>query len=179
MPVTPELGTAEAEAGVKLWGSHWLASTSGHLLCCGLFFLPPFSTPSHQIGEREGQQRRRVTLLLDCFLLIRGIQFLRANLVFNIMTSIFFSSSSCYFHFAHDYLTNRNQPTTHTWPIGALAFLYLLKSPQNSKCHILVETICSWQTTPLLEDKANQLLWTIRSSQSHTPHLGLNENMFL
>lgn len=51
--------------------------------------------------------------------------------------------------------TNKVQPTPHTpllynhqppaLPLGALAFIHLLKSSQNSKYHTIAETICSQQ----------------------------------
>ena len=47
--------------------------------------------------------------------------------------------------------------------LRVLAFLYPSKSPQNSRCHKLVEAICSSKIVPLLEHEENhsQLLWTI------------------
>ena len=56
-------------------------------------------------------------------------------------------SPSCFFFsfFVHDYITNCDQQQPTTPPIRALAFIYPLKISQNSKCHTLAETVCSWQ----------------------------------
>jgi hypothetical protein len=112
------------------------------------------------MGEIEGKRGDIIVRLLP-----RGVEFLGASLIFNVRISNFF----LLFPFAQDYLTNCNQQQSTamnqqpTLPLGTLAFIYPLKSSQNSRCHTITETILSWQKIiPLLEHEANhsQLLWT-------------------
>lgn len=75
------------------------------------------------------------------FLLIRGVGFLGASLIFTIGISDFFLFLLC--------AQLHNKPlttTTHTHTLlKALAFIYPLKSPPNSKYHTITESIYNWQ----------------------------------
>jgi hypothetical protein len=83
----------------------------------------------------------------DHFLLIRGIKFLGANYL---MVRICPTSNSA---------IRQQQEEQPPPPLGALAFLYPLKSPQNSK-HKL--SAAGKEANP-------RLMWTIRSNPiSHT-----------
>ena len=76
--------------------------------------------------------------ILGYSLLIRGIEFLGASLIFAISSSSFF--------FVHDYLTNYDESNQQPSPTpGVLAFIHPQNSPRNSKCHTITETICSWK----------------------------------
>ena len=60
--------------------------------------------------------------------------------------------------FVHNYLANHDQQQpSNNQPINnpsrlleALACIYSLRSPLNSNCHSIQETICHWQNLPLL-----------------------------
>lgn len=54
-------------------------------------------------------------LPLDYFLLVRGMEFLGASLIFQVIS--FFFSCCFFFVLNKDYLTNHNQPTAH--PLSA------------------------------------------------------------
>jgi len=118
-----------------------------------LFFHPfnALSLDKREIKDREKEERdpwmksgirNGTRLSLDYVLLIRGIKYLGASLIFASRISI--SSCSWYF-FAYNYLTNHDQqkPSTTSKPapptqqptqlLRVLAFIYPLKSPQNSK----------------------------------------------
>ena len=89
----------------------------------------------------------------------------------NLVSSCFFF---CTWLLNKPCMTSSNQtPTNHlsTTP-GTLAFIYPLKSPQNSKYHTIAESAAG-KILLLLEHEANHslLLWTIWSSL--IPHLGL------
>ena len=77
-----------------------------------------------------------------------------------------------YFFFVHDYLTTNNPP------LRALAFIYLLKSPQISKWH----TICrnySWQKYSPIEHEANHSTCCGQSKATPYPHTwDQNKNPF-
>jgi hypothetical protein len=83
-------------------------------------------------------------------------------------------------------LLNKPWPTTgqqqpvYTPLFRALAFIYPLKRPQNSKCHTITETICSWHnhTSVRAQGKA-QSAAADGPEQLCTPHLGLNRNPIL
>jgi hypothetical protein len=64
--------------------------------------------------------------------------------VLSLFSHFLIHSSSCFF-FVKGYLTNcdQQQPTNNPLPIKVLAFIYPLKSSQNSKCHTMAEIICS------------------------------------
>ena len=128
--------------------------TFGYLMGYFSFHPPPpliFHPFNSLTLDRRGKDDRgeSLTLLLDYFLLIR---------VFSSLGQVWSSpseyliSSSCFF-FSHDYLINHSQQQTPSNPpdinppraLGALAFIYPLKSAQNSKHHTIAETICSWQ----------------------------------
>ena len=54
-----------------------------------------------------------------------------------------------------------------TPPLGDLAFIYTLKSLQNSKHHTITETICSWQnhTSARARGKSSSAPWSSLLSQ--------------
>lgn len=92
-------------------------------------------------------------LWLNYFLLIRGIEFLRASLIF---TGRIYN---CFF--VHNYLTNLNQqwPTTtnkqSTLPLRALAFIYHLKFSRIPNATQPQKLSAAGKTTSLLEYKVN------------------------
>ena len=116
------------------------------------------STPSHQIkdgtkGQRGKERdpwkmsgvRKGTTLLLDYFLLIGSVLGQACSPPLGYLIS-----SCCYFFFRHACLTNhspKQPPTNNNKQQTAMhsAFIHPLKSPQNSKHHIIAETMCSWQ----------------------------------
>lgn len=105
----------------------------------------PFSTlfnPQTPDRKEEKIERKGATLSLDYFLLIRGVQFLEANLILAIRVSNFF-----FLFLLCIGLCNKPWPTaTSNHPASQGSSIYRpLKSPQNSKCHTITETICSWQ----------------------------------
>ena len=113
-------------------------------------FHPPFFysfNPLKLDRTEKGIEGKGTTLTLDLFLLIRAVESVGESLIFAFRISSFFF---CCSFFAHDYLTNsdQQQPTNNQEPtlsLRALAFIHPLKSSQNSKCHTITETICSWQ----------------------------------
>lgn len=118
-------------------------SVSHHLLLCGFFFH------SLTLDREEWKESRKWEYVIVRLLLIRCVKFLGRSLIFEVRISNFFFLLSCFF-FVHDYLTNCHQqeptPTNHKpTSVGALAFMYPLKSSQNFKHHTITETICSWQ----------------------------------
>lgn len=75
-----------------------------------------------------------MTLLLDYFLSIRGIEFLEANLIFAVgISDLLFPATS-------QMATNSKQQTTHP---GGPSIYIPMKSPQNSKHHAIKGTLCS------------------------------------
>ena len=107
-------------------------------------------------------------LWLNYFLLIRGIEFLRASLIF---TGRIYN---CFF--VHNYLTNLNQqwPTTtnkqSTLPLRALAFIYHLKFSRIPNATQPQKLSAAGKIMPLLEHKAShsQLLWSSPTPESKT-----------
>jgi hypothetical protein len=90
------------------------------------------------------EEGERATLSLDHILLIRGIEFFGASLIFASRISNFFLIC---FLVSNNYFINCNQQQTRATttvppPLRALAFIYPLKSSQNSKHHTLEETTC-------------------------------------
>ena len=91
-----------------------------------------------------GGAKERVTLSLDYLLLIRGLKFLGANLIFAVKMSNLYLLNK-----PQSTATNQQEPTTTNYkhplpkPSWVLAFICPLKSPQNSKRHTITETICS------------------------------------
>lgn len=116
-------------------------------------FLPHFQPPNTRKERRKDREERDpwvksmvgkgVMLSLDYFLLIRDIKFVEASLIFAVRISNFF--------FVHDYLINchQQQPTKTQHFSRALAFIYSLRSSQDSKRHTTAETICTWQKSHL------------------------------
>jgi hypothetical protein len=92
--------------------------------------------------EKKRIREKGATLLLDYFLLTKGVQFIGASLIFKGRISNFFLFLLC------SQLLNKLQPTNNP-PLRALAFIYPLKSPQHSKYHTIAETVCSWQKSRL------------------------------
>lgn len=86
------------------------------LLFSGFFFLPPF-LPSNTREERERIEGKGAMLSLDYFLLVMGVEFLGASLMFTTRISNFFSLLFLFCTWLLNKLqlstTNSKQPTTH------------------------------------------------------------------
>ena len=84
--------------------------------------------------------------LSDYLLLIRGLKFLGANLIFAVKMSNLYLLNK-----PQSTATNQQEPTTTNYkhplpkPSWVLAFICPLKSPKNSKRQTITETIYSWQ----------------------------------
>jgi hypothetical protein len=79
--------------------------------------LPPHVCPLNPLTlHRRTKERGKGAMLpLDYFLLVRGMEFLGASLIFQVIS--FFFSCCFFFVLNKDYLTNHNQPTAH--PLSA------------------------------------------------------------
>jgi hypothetical protein len=131
---------------------------------------PPFSHPFNPLTldrEKRGQKGKGAMSFLNYLLLIKGA-LSSLGQVWTLLSEYLIS----YFFFVHDYLTTNNSP------IRALAFIYLLKSPQISKWH----TICrnySWQKYSPIEHEANHSTCCGQSKATPYPHTwDQNKNPF-
>lgn len=94
-----------------------------------------------------------MTLSLDCFLLMRGIEFLGASLIFS-------SRIASFLLFLPTLLLNQQQPTNNL-PLEALAFIDPLESPQDPNVTQSQKPSAAGRITPLVELEATSALWTV------------------
>lgn len=138
-------------------------SIAPHLLPCGFLFLTPLFLPFNPLTldrQINSTVKTKGEVVFRILLLIKGIEFLGASLVFNVQMLI-----PSFFSFAQGYLTKLDpqQPITKnqypiTRPASQGPSLYIpSEKSQNSQRHTIIETVCNKIMT-LREHKANPLV---------------------
>ena len=118
-------------------------------------FSPPQFHPlsldrKERIIEMKGKRspnkvrdKRGCDVITRLFLLTRGFQFLGASLIFAIIGISNFFLFLLYAQLLSKLCPKINQQTI--LPLRILGFIYPLKIPEDSKCHITIGTVYCWQ----------------------------------
>lgn len=114
--------------GPQMWPCSWNFGYFGFFPSSTFSIsLPPFHPPNSR-WDRQKERRKGASRSLDYFVLIRGINFLRASLVFAIRISHFFLST------LHIQLLDKPQPTaTFYW--GSSIYILSEESPELQMLH--------------------------------------------